>query len=290
MSSKRRRRLGEIEEDAFTANAIQGKSIASTTELMRGHGTFIRPNTDDVLASVAGTVERVNKLISVKPLRGRFRPEQGDLVVGRIVEVGPRRWKVDCGARLDATLMLSSINLPGGVQRRKLESDELQMRAFFKEGDLLVAEVQAFFGDGTVSLHTRSLKYGKLRNGLLVQVSPSSIVRLKSHFVILPCGVELILGLNGLIWIACSQARMGNSSAAPVDAELLATNTLYSSTNDPISADERMALVRVAACVRQLAAAGSPISDVAIAQAYDKSLPDVEGMDAQSYPIERMAS
>lgn len=37
------------------------------------------------------------------------------------------------------------------------------MRNFFEEGDLLVAEVQAFFSDGAMSLHTRSLKYGKVR-------------------------------------------------------------------------------------------------------------------------------
>jgi hypothetical protein len=37
------------------------------------------------------------------------------------------------------------------------------MRSFFEEGDLLVAEVQAFFSDGAMSLHTRSLKYGKVR-------------------------------------------------------------------------------------------------------------------------------
>ena len=43
-----------------------------------------------------------------------------------------------------------------------MESDELQMRGFFEEGDLLVAEVQAFFSDGSMSLHTRSLKYGKV--------------------------------------------------------------------------------------------------------------------------------
>lgn len=48
------------------------------------------------------------------------------------------------------------------LQRRKLESDELQMRIFFEEGDLLVAEVQALFSDGTMSLHTRSLRYGKV--------------------------------------------------------------------------------------------------------------------------------
>jgi exosome complex RNA-binding protein Rrp4 len=52
-------------------------------------------------------------------------------------------------------------------QRRKLESDELQMRTFFEEGDLLVAEVQAFFSDGAMSLHTRSLKYGKVRTDMI---------------------------------------------------------------------------------------------------------------------------
>ena len=36
------------------------------------------------------------------------------------------------------------------------------MRTFFEEGDLLVAEVQAFFSDGAMSLHTRSLRYGKV--------------------------------------------------------------------------------------------------------------------------------
>ena len=47
-------------------------------------------------------------------------------------------------------------------QRRKLESDELQMRTFFEEGDLLVAEVQGLMGDCAMSLHTRSLRYGKV--------------------------------------------------------------------------------------------------------------------------------
>lgn len=41
------------------------------------------------------------------------------------------------------------------------------MRTFFEEGDLLVAEVQAFFADGAMSLHTRSLKYGKVRDILV---------------------------------------------------------------------------------------------------------------------------
>ena len=168
--------------------------------------------------------------------------------------------------------MLSSIHLPGGVQRGKLESDELQMREFFTEGDLLVAEVQNFFGDGAMSLHTRSMKYGKLRNGQLVTVPAGLIVRLKSHFRTLPCGVDLILGLNGHIWVAANINL--DTTAAPIDVEAGASSKLYSSVNDPISDDQRQAIARVAACIRTLADAGAPISDTTIAAAYDASLPD----------------
>lgn len=37
--------------------------------LNRGHGTYVED--DEVVASVAGTVERMNKLISVRAVRSR---------------------------------------------------------------------------------------------------------------------------------------------------------------------------------------------------------------------------
>lgn len=52
-----------------------------------GHGTYLDTDNNAVLAGVAGRVERVNKLVSVRALRGRYKPEVGDLVVGRVVEV-----------------------------------------------------------------------------------------------------------------------------------------------------------------------------------------------------------
>ena len=39
-------------------------------DVYRGHGTYVVD--DQVLASVAGTLERVNKLVSVKPLRTKY--------------------------------------------------------------------------------------------------------------------------------------------------------------------------------------------------------------------------
>jgi len=40
--------------------------------------------------------------------------QTGDVVVGRIIDVAQRRWKVDTKSKLDSVLMLSSVNLPGG--------------------------------------------------------------------------------------------------------------------------------------------------------------------------------
>ena len=71
---------------------------------------------------------------------------------------------VDLNGQQPAILQLSAIYLPGGIQRRKLEEDELMIRQFFIEGDLISAEVQAIHGDGSVSIHTRSVKYGKVLN------------------------------------------------------------------------------------------------------------------------------
>jgi exosome complex RNA-binding protein Csl4 len=172
----------------------------------------------------------VNKLVSVRPLSSRYVAELGDVVVGRVADVAGKRWKVDVAAQQAAVLMLSAVNLPGGIQvpeagnvaaallacftcsfrlsqcetckascsglpqnrhweghsprpaaaccctrmslllllmicdlqRRRTAEDELNMRQLYGEGDLISAEVQSFYADGAVALHTRSLKYGKV--------------------------------------------------------------------------------------------------------------------------------
>lgn len=261
------------DQDPFEAAGSKltypGESLTSSQAYMRGHGTYV--DNEEVIASVAGNIERVNKLVTVRAIRTRYNPEVGDLVVGRITEVQPRRWKVDANSRQDAVLMLSSVNLPGGVQRRKLESDELQMRTFFEEGDLLVAEVQAFFSDGAMSLHTRSLKYGKLRNGQLVTIPPILVRRLKSHFIALPCGVDLILGLNGYIWVSKHVKESDQEGEEGFDAE-----AVYSNQNDRIDESTRIAISRVTNIIRVLAAHFVPLTDALLMEAYEWTV-DQEG-------------
>ena len=178
---------------------------------LRGHGTQVVDGR--LLATVCGTVERVNKLVSVRPLRSRYVPETGDVVLGRVTEIAGKRWKLDVNARQDAVLQLSAVHLPGGVQRRRNAVDELNMRRLYGEDDLVSAEVQSFYADGAVALHTRSLKYGRLSRGQLVRVPPTLVKRVKQHFHRLDpaeCGgadVEVLLGCNGFVWVGAPRPR-----------------------------------------------------------------------------------
>ena len=102
--------------------------------------TCAQTTSNELRASVAGTIERINKLITVRPAKTRYIGEVGDIVVGRIIEVQQKLWKVDCGTRLHANLNLAAVNLPGGELRRRGAGDELLMRRHLKEGDLILAE------------------------------------------------------------------------------------------------------------------------------------------------------
>lgn len=57
-------------------------------------------------------------------------------------------------------------------------------------------------------------------------VPPILVRRLKSHFISLPCGVDLILGLNGYIWVS-KHVKDNDQGEEGFDAE-----AVYSNQND----------------------------------------------------------
>ena len=255
---------------------------------LRGHGTFVEGGR--LVSSLVGLVERVNALVTVRPLQGRYGGEVGDVVVGRILDVQSKRWHVDISGRHDAVLLLSSVNLSDGVQRRRTEEDQLNMRSFYAEDDLISAEVRAVFADGSLSLHARSLKYGKLENGQVVRVPSSLMRRLKQHFCTLPCGVDVILGLNGHIWLTASmeglEAEPGSSSSSSSSAgdasaadqqdaeaglvEAIERRKRLAAERD-VPADARLRVCRARNCILALAQCGLPILPEAISLVYQAS-------------------
>uniref|UniRef100_K3X3G6 S1 motif domain-containing protein n=1 Tax=Globisporangium ultimum (strain ATCC 200006 / CBS 805.95 / DAOM BR144) TaxID=431595 RepID=K3X3G6_GLOUD len=209
----------QLQDEQQIVVVTPGQVISTETgAFLRGHGTYLDHQTNELIASVTGVVEKVNQLITVRPLVSRYIGEVGDIVVGRITEVANKRWKVDVNGQQDASLMLSSVTLPGGAQRRRTYEDQLQMRNFFVENDLISAEIQEVRYDGSLSLHTRSLRYGKLENGQFVQVAPHLVKRMKQHMVTLPgIGVDLILGTNGYLWLSRSFTALNGGDDSSMD-------------------------------------------------------------------------
>ncbi|KAJ5074098.1 exosome complex component rrp4 [Anaeramoeba ignava] len=159
-----------------------GEILTQESDFLRGHGVSLQNN--QLTATISGVVEKVNKLVSVEPLKSRYNPHVGDIVIGRINEVMRKKWKVEVNSTQNAILSLSAIILPDGIQRRRTSTDEMNMRNFYKEDDLICAEVQKIqWQENKIFLHTRSLKYGKLK------------IRSIDYLL-------LILGVNGYCWIS----------------------------------------------------------------------------------------
>ncbi|KAL8841999.1 MAG: hypothetical protein Q9176_002937 [Flavoplaca citrina] len=265
-----------------------GELVTDDPQWMRGHGTTATPGSTAILATVAGTLLRTNKLLSIQPLRARYTPEIGDLVVGRIVSVETKRWKVDVSAPLLAHLPLSAINLPGGILRKRTSTDELAIRTFFSEGDLLVAEVQSVYQDGAASLHTRSLRYGKLRNGVFMRVSGTGggggVVRARRQVWTINTAngggdVDVVLGVNGYIWI-CKHSR-GELVASSEEAKRMneitrmeeaVNESMYSNRNDEIPPQTRREIARLTGCVKALVENGIRVDEEMVMAAYHASL------------------
>jgi exosome complex component RRP4 len=129
---------------------------------------------------------------------------------------------VKVGSAQTANLMLASIILPGHVQRMKTDYDAMRMRDFYKEGDIMNAEVQKVMMNGQAVLHTRSARYGKLQNGVKVAVSSALVPRQSAHIVNLDCGVNVVLGRNGWVWIGAippATASIDNLNYSQVDVK-----------------------------------------------------------------------
>ncbi|KAG5985041.1 hypothetical protein E4U54_006076, partial [Claviceps lovelessii] len=242
-----------------------------------------------ITSSLAGTLTKTNKLLSVRPLRARYTPEIGDLVVGRILEVHPKRWRVDVSASQLAILQISAINLPGGILRKRTETDELQIRSFFAEGDLVVAEVQQLHQDGAASLHTRSLKYGKLRNGVFVSVSGTGggggVVRSKRQVWTMDGAngsgkIDVILGVNGYIWISkhvegeeeAQQQQQQQQQVGVNKMEESISSKVYSSQNDWIDVATMREIARCRSVVLALVEHGLRVDEDMVTMGYQEAV------------------
>jgi exosome complex component RRP4 len=161
----------------------------------------------------------------------------------------------------------------------------LQIRTFFQEGECLVCEVQSLHQDGSASLHTRSLKYGKLRNGVFVSVSGvgggGGVARARRQVWTVESAngggqIDVILGVNGYIWIskhiktAEEEAAEGKTSITRLEEST--SSTAYSSQNDEISPETRREIARIRGVITALVEGGLRVDEEIVMRGYEAAV------------------
>ena len=138
-----------------------------------------------------------------------------------------------------------------------------------------MAEVQSLFQDGSASLHTRSLKYGKLRNGYFLQVDAGGVVRSKSHVLSVHTRggeVEVVLGVNGYVWVAKKVVLQQGKAGGEVSITRLeeeASEAIYDSKNVEIEPVVRREIARVGNCIRAMVRAGVRVEEGTLRAVYE---------------------
>ncbi len=146
-------------------------------------------------------VDKENKRVNLVTLKGKYIPSPGDLVIGKIVEVGMTNWTVDINSPYPAILPLTEVfSKPTSVPRSELSK-------ILDVGDIIAAKVVAFDYARDPLITIKESRLGKIPKGLVVEVPPSKIPRVigrKGSMINMLkelLGVELVVGKNGRIVI-----------------------------------------------------------------------------------------
>ena len=153
-----------------------------------------------IFSACLGILEVDGNRVFVVPLKGGYIPRVGDLVAGRIVDVGLSGWSVDIRAPYEAMLPASETPGPRGPRRRDLSSD-------FDVGDTVLAEVLAFDRTRDPLLTTKGPGLGKVAAGRVVEISAAKIPRLigrKGSMISMlkrETGCQITVGQNGMVLV-----------------------------------------------------------------------------------------
>lgn len=164
-----------------------------------GIGTY--EENDKVFSKFLG-IPRVNENeLSVIPLSGTYLPRFGDRIIGIIEAVEVSGWFVDINSPYSAFLPLSE------AVDEFVDLQRAELTRYFDVGDMILCKLSRVTKNKSVQASMRDFESRKLRNGVLIKVTPTKIPRIigkEGSMIMLiknKTKCEIVTGQNGLIWI-----------------------------------------------------------------------------------------
>jgi len=183
--------------------------VVVTGHYLPGHGSYKLDR--KVYAKRIGLVEVTDvggqKVVNVVPFKGAYLPKEGDVVIGKVLDIGIGHWLVDINSPYTAVLPVSEI-FPRPVDISKVDLTE-----HLNIGDLVVARVIAFDLTRDPLLTLKESRLGKVVKGSLLELPLSQIRRLWMMKERITKLVEerykcsLVIGENGRILVIGPETR-----------------------------------------------------------------------------------
>ena len=162
---------------------------------MADEGTYVE--NDKVFSSVFGIASLKNH-IRVTPLAGKYIPRPGDIIIGMVTEVAFSNWIVDIRSPYEGLLHISEFP-------KRIENTE--MSKYLKVGDSIITLVKDVDTGMKVELTLNDQRLKLLKEGRLIEVTPSKVPRLIGRggsmiaMVKNETNCNIVIGQNGRIWI-----------------------------------------------------------------------------------------
>jgi exosome complex component RRP4 len=160
-----------------------------------GRGTFSEGSR--VCSALTGLVSLRNKKISVIPIKSKYIPKRGDVVIGEIDDIRFSMWGVDINSPYSGILPASEV-----FGREKKE-----LRKVFNIGDVLFLRIVDVDEIKKVKLGLKGRGMGKFQGGILTSITPTKVPRLigkKGSMINMiknKTNCKIVVGQNGLVWI-----------------------------------------------------------------------------------------
>ena len=169
--------------------------ILSDDEYYSGRGTF--KENGKICSSLLGRVSLRNKKIRVIPLKSKYVPKKGDVVIGKINDVRFSMWDVDINSPYSGILPAFEV-----FGREKKELNKV-----YDVGDVLFLRVVEVDEIKKAKLGLKGRGMGKFKGGIIVDIAPTKVPRLigkKGSMINMikdKTNCKIVVGQNGLVWV-----------------------------------------------------------------------------------------
>lgn len=168
-------------------------------DYIAGENTYKEDN--KIYSQRLGLVDFDDKKVFVVPLRGKYIPKVGDVVIGQISDVSLNGWSVDINSPYKAILSVSDVT--GKAFSPKLDS----LTKILGIGEIVIGKITAFDRSRDPTLTIKGSGLGRVSDGLIVNLTPTKVPRLigrKGSMINIlkrETGCEIVVGQNGRILI-----------------------------------------------------------------------------------------